>query len=91
MCLGCAFLPFDHAFLVGLTLCLMSTLPQVELLRDILIEWAREVEKRPPSMTAEECFALLGLPRNMVYDEQYVIAFCVLSICRIPVVGILST
>jgi hypothetical protein len=47
-------------------------MPQVDLLRDILIEWAREVEKKPPSMTKEDCMALLGLPRDMVYDEQYV-------------------
>ena len=42
---------------------------QVDLLRDILREWAREVEKKPPNMTKEECMAVLGLPSNTVYEE----------------------
>lgn len=37
---------------------------QVRLLKDVLEAWRREVEKKPPSMTAAEAYAALGLDQS---------------------------
>eukprot|EP01134_Creolimax_fragrantissima_P008258 CFRG8258T1 len=44
----------------------------IELLRDILHEWQREVEKKPPSLTKQDAMSILGLPKDMVYEESKV-------------------
>ncbi|KNC81866.1 hypothetical protein SARC_05839 [Sphaeroforma arctica JP610] len=41
----------------------------VELLRDILHEWQREVGKKPPSLSKQDAMAILNLPRDMPYEE----------------------
>ncbi|XP_063386094.1 dnaJ homolog subfamily C member 13 [Cydia fagiglandana] len=42
----------------------------VQLLKDVLEAWRREVEKKPPSMTASEAYAALGLTGQ--HDEAAV-------------------
>ncbi|XP_028165155.1 dnaJ homolog subfamily C member 13-like [Ostrinia furnacalis] len=43
----------------------------VGLLKDVLEAWRREVEKKPPSMTASEAYAVLGLSGSQ-HDEAAV-------------------
>lgn len=35
---------------------------QVKLMKDVLDEWKREVDKKPPEMSVEEALEILGLP-----------------------------
>lgn len=43
----------------------------MRLLKDVLEAWRREVEKKPPSMTASEAYAALGLESGP-HDEAAV-------------------
>ena len=46
----------------GLGLRLRAT--QIELLKDILDEWKREVEKKAPPMSADDAYSVLGITRG---------------------------
>ena len=46
-----------------LCLCLCCPL-QVKLLKDTLEAWKREVEKKPPSMSVDEAYEVLNLPKG---------------------------
>lgn len=37
---------------------------QVKLLKDTLEAWKREVEKKPPSMSIEDAYEVLNLPKG---------------------------
>ena len=39
--------------------------PQVKLLKDVLEEWKREVEKKPPEMSVDQAYDTLGLPTGV--------------------------
>lgn len=41
----------------------------VKLLKDILGAWKKEVEKKPPSMSANDALEVLGLDRETSHDE----------------------
>ena len=41
---------------------LLMLLLQVKLMKDVLDEWRREVDKKPPEMSVEEALEILGLP-----------------------------
>lgn len=38
--------------------------PQVRLLRDTLEAWKKEVEKKPPSMSVDDAYDVLNLPKG---------------------------
>lgn len=38
--------------------------PQVKLLKDTLDAWKKEVEKKPPTMSIEDAYDVLGLPKE---------------------------
>ena len=38
---------------------------QVKLLKDVLEEWKREVEKKPPEMSVDQAYDTLGLPTGV--------------------------
>ncbi|XP_023317683.1 dnaJ homolog subfamily C member 13 isoform X2 [Trichogramma pretiosum] len=44
----------------------------VKLLKDVLIEWKKEVEKKPPAMTIDEAYKTLGLQTGQYHDESIV-------------------
>ncbi|RWS30301.1 dnaJ subfamily C member 13-like isoform X2 [Leptotrombidium deliense] len=46
----------------------------VDLLRDILEAWKEEVEKKPPSMSIEDAFEILGVTKNLdsTIDENII-------------------
>ena len=46
-----------------MSLCLCCPL-QVKLLKDTLEAWKREVEKKPPSMSVDEAYEVLNLPKG---------------------------
>lgn len=37
---------------------------QIKLLKDVLQEWKREVEKKPPEMSVDEAYETLGLAKG---------------------------
>lgn len=37
---------------------------QVKLLKDTLEAWKREVEKKPPSMSVDDAYEVLNLPKG---------------------------
>lgn len=37
---------------------------QVKLLKDTLEAWKKEVEKKPPSMSVDDAFEVLNLPKG---------------------------
>lgn len=41
-----------------------SPLLQVKLLRDTLEAWKKEVEKKPPSMSVDDAYDVLNLPKG---------------------------
>ena len=45
----------------------------IKLLKNVLEEWKREVDKKPPSITWEEAYKILNLPTNKGQQEQAVI------------------
>lgn len=45
---------------------------QVKLLKDTLEAWKREVEKKPPSMSVDDAFEVLNLPKG---QGQWVLLF----------------
>lgn len=48
------------------------TLNQVQLLKDVLDAWKKEVEKKPPLMTVDEAYRQLGLPIGKQHDGAIV-------------------
>lgn len=48
------------------------TLNQVQLLKDVLDAWKKEVEKKPPLMTVDEAYKQLGLPTGKQHDGAIV-------------------
>ena len=38
---------------------------QVKLLKDVLEEWKKEVEKKPPEMSVDQAYDTLGLPTGV--------------------------
>ncbi|XP_066599154.1 dnaJ homolog subfamily C member 13 isoform X2 [Prorops nasuta] len=44
----------------------------VKLLKDVLDAWKKEVEKKPPAMTVEEAYRVLGLTSGKQHDEAIV-------------------
>lgn len=44
----------------------------VDLLRDILEAWKAECEKKPPSMSVDEAYSVLGLEAGQVHDAKVV-------------------
>ena len=38
---------------------------QVRLLKDILEAWKKEVEKKPPTMSIDEAYEVLNLPKGV--------------------------
>ena len=50
--------------LVWLLRFLLVWLLQVKLLKDILEAWKAEVEKKPPTMSLEEAYTVLKLPKG---------------------------
>lgn len=44
----------------------------MQLLKDVLDAWKREVEKKPPLMTVDEAYKQLGLPSGKQHDEATV-------------------
>ena len=38
---------------------------QVKLLKDVLEEWKKEVDKKPPEMSVDEAYQTLGLQRGV--------------------------
>lgn len=44
--------------------CLKLWSLQVRLLKDILEAWKKEVEKKPPTMSVEEAYAVLNMSRS---------------------------
>lgn len=44
----------------------------MQLLKDVLDAWKREVEKKPPLMTVEEAYKQLGLTSGKHHDEAIV-------------------
>ena len=51
-------LPLSHS-------CLSFSSSQVKLLKDVLEEWKREVEKKPPEMSVDQAYDTLGLPTGV--------------------------
>lgn len=47
-------------------------LNQVQLLKDVLDAWKKEVEKKPPLMTVDEAYRVLGLPIGKQHDGAIV-------------------
>ena len=41
-------------------------------MKDVLIEWKKEVEKKPPIMTVDEAYQVLGLKTGIHHDESIV-------------------
>lgn len=44
----------------------------MQLLKDVLDAWKREVEKKPPLMTMDDAYKQLGLPNGKQHDEAIV-------------------
>ncbi|XP_037090468.1 dnaJ homolog subfamily C member 13-like isoform X2 [Pollicipes pollicipes] len=44
----------------------------VALLKDVLLAWKREVEKKPPSMSVDEALAVLGLEPGRAHEQNNV-------------------
>ncbi|KAK7873572.1 hypothetical protein R5R35_009276 [Gryllus longicercus] len=42
----------------------------VKLLRDVLETWKKEVEKKPPEMSIDDAYEILGLRRGSVHEES---------------------
>ena len=51
---------------------MLINLLQVNLLKDVLDAWKREVEKKPPIMTVDEAYKVLGLKTGEHHDEALV-------------------
>ena len=49
---------------------------QVKLLKDVLEEWKREVEKKPPEMSVDQAYDTLGLPTGV---GGSVVVLCLIS------------
>ena len=45
---------------------------QVALLKDVLLVWKREVEKKPPSMSVDDALTALGLEPGHSHDQNHV-------------------
>ncbi|XP_043196340.1 dnaJ homolog subfamily C member 13-like isoform X3 [Amphibalanus amphitrite] len=44
----------------------------VALLKDVLLAWKREVEKKPPSMSVDDALGVLGLEPGQSHDQNHV-------------------
>lgn len=44
----------------------------MSLLKDVLEAWKKEVEKKPPLMTVDEAYKVLGLPHGKQHEEAIV-------------------
>lgn len=44
----------------------------MQLLKDVLNAWKKEVEKKPPLMTVDEAYKVLGLPVGEQHNEANV-------------------
>jgi DnaJ family protein C protein 13 len=42
---------------------------QVKLLKDVLDAWKKEVERKPPAMSVDDAYEVLGLQRGVKNDE----------------------
>ena len=42
------------------------------LLKDVLLAWKREVEKKPPSMSVDDALGVLGLEPGQSHDQNHV-------------------
>lgn len=45
---------------------------QVRLLKDVLDAWKKEVERKPPAMSVDDAYEVLGLKRGVQNDEATV-------------------
>jgi len=45
---------------------------QIALLKDCLDAWKREVEKKPPPMSVEEAYTVLGLEKGKSYEDSVI-------------------
>ena len=45
---------------------------QIQLLKDVLLAWKAEVEKKPPSMSVDDAYEALGLARGTQHPEAAV-------------------
>jgi DnaJ family protein C protein 13 len=45
---------------------------QVKLLKDVLDAWKKEVERKPPEMSVDDAYEVLGLQRGVKNDEATV-------------------
>lgn len=45
---------------------------QIELLKDVLLAWKAEVEKKPPAMSVDDAYEVLGLARGTTHPETSV-------------------
>lgn len=44
----------------------------MRLLKDVLEAWKKEVEKKPPAMSVDDAYEVLGLNRGSQHDEALV-------------------
>lgn len=44
----------------------------IELLKDVLLAWKAEVEKKPPAMSVDDAYEVLGLSRGTAHQESVV-------------------
>ena len=48
----------------------LPLLPQVKVLKDVLLEWKKEVDKKPPEMSVSEAYQTLGLEAGVGGHEE---------------------
>ena len=48
----------------------LPLLPQVKVLKDVLLEWKKEVDKKPPEMSVSEAYETLGLKAGVGGHEE---------------------
>jgi len=55
-----------------LSVTLKCSVLQVRLLKDVLEAWKKEVERKPPAMSVDDAYEVLGLQRGVQNDEATV-------------------
>ena len=51
-------------------LCMYTIFLQVKVLKDVLIEWKKEVDKKPPEMSVDQAYDALGLATGVGGHEE---------------------
>ena len=63
-CMQCVYPTYRSIHMYRMWCCRVATLHcllQVALLKDVLEEWKREVDKKPPEMSVDQAYDALGL------------------------------